>query len=238
MKNNSAEKSTLHAIEQNKLAFSVDCVIFGYSEEGLKILLLECSLPQYQGLWSLLGDFVPADEDIEVSAHRVLNHYTGLRNIYLEQVSTFGKPDRHPLGRVVTTAYYSLMKLEEYNGNQNYDGLSVKWFPVDNIPKMAFDHEEILDSCVRKMLESLREHPIGFELLPKQFTLTQLQTLYEVVLGIELDERNFRRKLRSLNLLVPTGNSQTDVSHRPANLYRFDYEEYQRKLSRGFNFEI
>lgn len=234
----SAIASTLEAMTRNKLSFSVDCVIFGYGIEGLKILLLECSLPQYQGQWSLLGDFVSQDEDIDAAAHRVLNRYTGLENIYLEQVSTFGEPGRHPLGRVVTTAYYSLMKLEEYNGNQKYDGLIVKWFPVDDLPVMAFDHKDILDSCVRKMRESLREHPIGFELLPKQFTISQLQTLYEVVLCIDLDERNFRRKLRGLNLLVATGQTQRDVSHRPANLYRFDHAEYQRKLSKGFAFEI
>jgi len=238
MDHNSATGATLKAMEKHRLAFSVDCVIFGYGEEGLKILLLECSLPQYAGQWSLLGDFVHPEEDLEVAAHRVLKRYTGLENIFLEQVCTFGKSGRHPLGRVVTTAYYSLMKLEEYNGGQKYDGLSVQWFPVANVPDMAFDHRDIVECCVRKMRESVREHPIGFELLPKQFTLTQLQTLYEVVLGIKLDKRNFRRKLRSLHMLVPTGNTQTDVSHRPANLYRFDFDEYQRRLSRGFSFEI
>jgi len=225
-------------MQANQLSLSVDCVIFGYGEEGLRILLLECSLPQYGGQWSLLGDFVQPDEDIDSAAHRVLHRYTGLNNVYLEQVMTFGHPDRHPLGRVVTTAYYSLIKRDEYNGRKAYDGFAVKWFPVHEVPQMAFDHMVILDSCVGKMRESLREHPIGFQLLPKQFTLTQLQTLYEVVLDINLDKRNFRRKLMSLNMLVPTGDIQKDVAHRPAGLYRFDYDEYQRKLSRGFRFEI
>lgn len=238
MHNTPSVQSAIRAMQRNMLALSVDCVIFGYGEEGLKILLLECDLPQFHGQWSLLGDFVQPKEDIDAAAYRVLKRYTGLENIFLEQVGTYGKPDRHPLGRVVTTAYYSLMKLDEYSGAQKYDGLSVKWFAVADHPAMAFDHPEILDSCVRQMRERLREHPIGFELLPKQFTLTQLQTLYEVVLDIELDKRNFRRKLQSLHMLVPTGNTQTDVSHRPANLYRFDFEEYQRRLSKGFNFEI
>jgi 8-oxo-dGTP diphosphatase len=233
-----AVQATVAAMQENMLAFSVDCVIFGYGEAGLKILLLECDLPQYKEHWSLLGDFVRPEENIHAAAHRVLNRYTGLENIYLEQVSTFGDPGRHPLGRVVTTAYYSLMKLDEYNGGRQYDGLAVQWFPVADVPQMAFDHQLILNSCAAKMRERLREHPIGFELLPKQFTLTQLQTLYEVVLGIELDKRNFRRKLRNLNLLVQTGNAQTDVSHRPANLYRFDADEYQRRSAKGFDFEI
>lgn len=231
-------QKTLQFLAQNRIALSVDCVIFGYGEEGLKVLLLECDLPQYAGLWSLLGDFVKPDEDLSQAAYRVLKSYTGIDNVYLEQVSTFGAPGRHPLGRVVTTAYYSLMRLQDYNGKELHNGLAVRWFPVKETPGMAFDHQQILESCVSKMRESLREHPIGFELLPGQFTLTQLQTLYEVVLEIKLDPRNFRRKLQSLNLLIPTGGVQSDVSHRPANLYRFDHEAYKSRLSEGFRFEI
>jgi len=237
MENNSV-RSTLKAINENKLSFSVDCVIFGYGDEGLKILLLECNLPPYIGKWSLLGDFVRVNEDLHTAAYRVLQHYTKLENIYLEQVATFGVKDRHPLARVITTAYYSLMKLQDYSNNVFTGGLRLKWFPIDKLPAVAFDHREIISSCYARLQKSLRERPIGFELLPKRFTLSQLQTLYEVVLSIELDKRNFRRKLRSLGLLVDTGTTQKDVSHRPAKLFSFDHARYQKSITSGFQFEL
>lgn len=238
MVENSSVTSTLKAISENKLSFSVDCVIFGYGDAGLKILLLECNLPPYLDKWSLLGDFVKTNEDLQTAAYRVLQHYTGLEDIYLEQVATFGKKNRHPLGRVITTAYYSLMKLQDYNNNIATDGLQLKWFRIDSLPPLAFDHKNIIASCYRRLQKSLRERPIGFELLPKRFTLSQLQTLYEVVLNIELDKRNFRRKLRSLGLLVDTGTTQQDVSHRPAKLFSFDHARYQERISGGFQFEL
>ena len=231
-------QSTLSAIRKNKLSFSADCVIFGYAEDGLKILLLECDLPPYIGSWSLLGDFVQLEENLDQAAHRVLQHYTKLEDIYLEQVATFGERDRHPLGRVITTAFYSLMRLEDYAGQVFTHGLQLKWYPIKKLPNLAFDHAQIIASCYTRLQKSLHERPIGFEMLPKEFTLSQLQTLYEVVLDIELDKRNFRRKLRSLNLLLETGNTQQAVSHRPAKLFRFDYEKYRIKTSGGFQFEL
>ncbi len=231
-------QDTLNAMAQNRIALSVDCVMFGYGVDGLKILLLECNLPQYAGCWSLLGDFVRPDEDLDSAAQRVLMRYTHLDDVYLEQVRTFSDAGRHPLGRVVTTAYIALMQISDYHGRTNYDGLDVRWFPVDALPGMAFDHHEILISCMQQMRQNLREQPIGFNLLPRQFTLTQLQALYEVVLGITPDTRNFRRKLRALNVLISTGEMQTDVSHRPAELYTFDVEAYRRRISSGLHFEI
>lgn len=236
--NDDSVRTTKAAIAKYQLAFSVDCVIFGYGEEGLKILLVQCNLPPYIGKWSLLGDFVRPEEGIDEAADRVLKHYTGLKDVYLEQVATFGKQNRHPLGRVITTAYYALMKLQEYHSNEVNGGLAVRWFPVDDVPDLAFDHADVLASCYARLQKRLRERPIGFELLPKEFTLGQLRTLYEVVLGITLDKRNFRRKLRSLNLLVDTGKMQQDVSHRPAKLYRFNYDLYRERISGGFQFEL
>jgi 8-oxo-dGTP diphosphatase len=231
-------RNAQHAINNSNLAFSVDCVIFGYGEEGLKILLVECNLEPFIGKWSLLGDFVSHQEDLESAAYRVLKRYTGLKDIYLEQVATFGDTGRHPLGRVITSAYYALMKLHEFNIPVATDGLAVRWFPLQDVPSLAFDHGKMLASCHARLRKSLRERPIGFELLPRMFTLGQLRTLYEVVLGIELDKRNFRRKLSSLNLLVDTGITQSDVSHRPAKLYSFNHESYHEKISQGFKFEL
>ena len=230
--------STLRAMDECKVALSVDCVIFGYDQEGLKVLLVECNLPPYEGKWSLLGDFVLTDENIDNAAGRVLQHYTGLQRIYLEQVGSFGEMGRHPLGRVVTVAYYSLMQIDQYKPNGEARELAVNWFPVDELPGLAFDHDRILTKCLDTLRKGLRERPIGFELLPKRFTLSQLRNLYEVVLGISLDKRNFRRKLRALDLLVDTGGVQSDVSHRPAKLFTFDYERYLEKRNDGIHFEI
>jgi len=213
-------------------------VIFGYDQESLKILLVECKLPPYEGKWSLLGDFVLQSENINEAARRILKHYTGLDTVYLEQVATFGTPGRHPLGRVITTAYYSLMKLDEYSPNGYMFDLTVNWFPINELPGLAFDHADILYDCHLRLQKSLRERPIGFELLPKRFTLSQLRTLYEAVLGIKLDKRNFRRKMRSLDVLIDTGVQQSDVSHRPAKLFSFDHEGYRRRLEEGIHFEI
>lgn len=231
--------SNLRAIQpEYKLAFSVDCVIFGYSESGLSVLLVECNVPPYEGRWSLLGDLVRTSEDLDGAVHRIIRMHTDLKDLHLEQVATFGNVNRHPVGRVITTAYYSLLKKEDYNAAKASHGLSLKWFPVDCTPELAFDHNNILHQCYSSMRRELRESPLGFKLLPKRFTLSQLQTLYEVILGIDLDKRNFRRKLRSLGILEDTGGIQRDVSHRPARLYRFDSDKYEEKISTGVHFAI
>ena len=231
-------RRTREALKKYRVSFSVDCVIFGYGEEKLNILLVECDLPPYEGTWSLLGDFLRDDEDLDSAANRVLDQYTHLDSIYLEQVGTYGKTGRHPLGRVVTTAYYSLMKARNFEDVYSDEGLRVKWFPIDELPDLAFDHADILTSCHDRLQKSLRERPIGFGLLPREFTLSQLRRLYEVVLGIELDKRNFRRKLKSLDLLEDTSKTQDDVAHRPAKLFRFNFDRYQREMSEGLHFEL
>ena len=200
--------------------------------------MVECDLPPYEGSWSLLGDFLRDDEELDSAANRVLDQYTHLDSIYLEQVGTYGSIGRHPLGRVVTTAYYSLMRARNFADVYTDDGLRVKWYPVDDLPALAFDHADILQSCHDRLQKCLRERPIGFGLLPKEFTLSQLRRLYEVVLGIELDKRNFRRKLKSLNLLEDTEKTQAEVAHRPAKLFRFNYDKYDQEMSDGLHFEL
>jgi hypothetical protein len=237
MNESTAIHATREAMNQLRVAFTVDCVIFGYGEEKLKILLVECNLPPYIGKWSLLGDFMRDDENLDHAAHRVLKHYTYLESIHLEQVATYGAKGRHPLGRVVTAAYYSLMKVQNFEDMVS-DGLRVQWFDIDELPRLAFDHGKILSSCHTRLQKRLRERPIGFGLLPQKFTLSQLRKLYEVVLGIELDKRNFRRKLKSLNLLINTETVQSDVAHRPATLFSFDHELYERQMSAGLHFEL
>lgn len=223
--------------EELKLAFTVDCVIFGYDNEDLKVLTIECNMEPYLGMPSLLGDFITEDEDADTAAKRILKYCTGNEEIYLEEVKSFSKPDRHPFGRVITIAFYSLVAIP-HTELTDAAGKHLKWRSVDEIDCMAFDHKEILDECLSQLRHSLREKPIGFELLPKKFSLKQLQSLYEVVLGIELDKRNFRRKLRSLNILIDLEEQQREVSHRPAKLYKFDEKSFEKKFSDGLKFEI
>lgn len=221
-----------------KAAVSVDCVIFGYDENHLRVLLLKSDMPPFEGKYSLVGDLVRPHENLDESAKRVLFERTGLEELFLEQVKTFSNVDRHPLGRVITTAYYSLVKLNDSLLKIGEDNPDLKWKKVSSITELAFDHDLILDNCIEQMRRRLRDKPIGFKLLPKKFSLKQLQNLYEKVLDIELDKRNFRRKLKALDLLVDLNENQSDVNHRPAKLYSFDHEKYETKRKKGFNFEL
>jgi len=222
----------------SKAAISVDCVVFGYDETGLKILLIDCDMPPHEGKMSIVGDLVRSDENLDQAATRILEQRTGLANLYMEQVKAFSEPKRHPLGRVITLAYYSLIKIKDYI-IVDKEHKQPKWINIEDIGDLAFDHNEIVSTCLESLQKKVREHPIGFSLLPKKFSLMQLQNLYETVLGIELDKRNFRRKLNSLKLLIDLGENQKEVSHRPAKLYSFDFEKYDSKRKKGkLNFEL
>jgi len=210
-----------------KIAISVDCVIFGFDENELKVLLIKSDLDQYKSKWSLLGDIVHTDENLEDAAYRVLLNRTGLQDVYLEQVHTFGKVCRHPAGRVVTIAYYSLINIQ-HSTIRNMDN-ELHWHPVKKIKLMAFDHREILDACYQRLQEKLKEHPVGYNLLPKKFSLRELQNLYEAILDVKLDRRNFRKKIMSMGLLIDLNEMEDDVPHRPAKLYKFDAEAFEKK---------
>lgn len=223
-----------------KVALSVDCVVFGYDEKDkeLKILLIKNEIPQFLGKWSLLGDIVRAGETLDDSANRVLEFRTGLKDVYLEEVQTFSEPDRHPLGRVITVAYYALIEIDEYELNVEKLDLEAKWFNIKEVEELAFDHNTILTTCQQRLQRRLREQPIGFTLLPHHFTLKQLQNLYETVLETEFDKRNFRRKLKGLDILLELEKTQKDVAHRPANLYSFNYEKYEKLRKKGKYFSL
>jgi len=221
-----------------KAAVSVDCVIFGYDENHLRVLLLKSDMPPFDGQYSLVGDLVRPSENLDEAAERVLLERTGLGSVFLEQVRTFSEVDRHPLGRVITTAYYSLVKLDDNLLKIEKQNPNLKWAKISSVKELAFDHNLILENCILQLRYRLRDKPIGFKLLPKKFSLKQLQHLYEKVLDIELDKRNFRRKLKSLDILVDLNENQSDVNHRPAKLYSFDQEKYESKRKKGFNFEL
>lgn len=223
-----------------KSAFSVDNVIFGFDEGDLKVLLIKRGTDPFIGKWALPGDLVYPNEGLETAAIRVLLELTGLSNVYLEQVLTFGAVDRHPLGRVITIAYFSLVKISAFVITPSSFAQQAKWHSVAEAQKgkLAFDHNDILDTCFNTLKNRVKVRPIGFELLPPKFTLTELQHLYEAILRTNLDKRNFRKKILSMNLLIAQNNLQEGVPHRPAKLYIFDKVRYQLFESEGFNFEL
>jgi 8-oxo-dGTP diphosphatase len=221
-----------------KAAISVDCVIFGYNEKELSVLQIECNMPPHEAKMSLIGDLVKSYETVDEAANRILEKITGLSDLYLEQVQTFSDPNRHPLGRVISVAYYSLIKTDKYELIDK-EHKHLRWVPITSTEEMAFDHQQIMNLCYNRLKKRLRERPVGFSLLPKKFTLIQLQRLYEIILGIKLDKRNFRRKLKATGLLKDLGEVQQDVSHRPAKLYTFDYERYaEMENSNDLKFDI
>ncbi|MCE7922795.1 MAG: NUDIX hydrolase [Haliscomenobacteraceae bacterium CHB4] len=223
-----------------KSAFSVDNVIFGFDGGDLKILLIQRGAAPYKGKWALPGDLVYPNEDLDTAAERVLEQLTGLRDVYLEQVRAFGAVDRHPLGRVITIAYFSLIKISDYTVTPASFAQSAMWHSVNKVGDLAFDHKEILDSCLKRLKRKVRMAPIGFELLPPKFTLTELQQLYESILAPPkgIDKRNFRKKILSTNLLNDLNQVQEGVAHRPAKLYEFDKDKYEQLVAEGYSFDI
>ncbi len=200
------------------IAVSVDCVILGYENKELKVLLIESDLEEFKGLYSLLGDLVRPDEDLDTASYRVLKDRTGLDDVYLEQVLSFGNIDRHPSGRVVTTAYYSLLDIRNHALQLSHNELS--WHSVKDLKKLAFDHKDILDTCLIRLREQVMERPIIFNLLPSKFSLRELQEVYEAILGVGLDRRNFRKKIMLKDWMTDLKEMETDVPHRPGKLYK------------------
>lgn len=210
-----------------KVALSVDCVIFGYDDKELKVLLIKSDLEKYNGLHSLLGDVVHVKEDIDTAAYRVLQQRTGMTDVYLEQVRCFSKPTRHPGGRVVTIAYCSLLNIKHHQLQITENDLH--WHNYKSIGNLAFDHKEILETCYEWLQKMVQEDPLAFNLLPDKFSMRELQNVYEAIWGIELDRRNFRKKFASMDLLVDINEMEEDVPHRPGKLYTFNYEKYHKK---------
>ncbi len=217
---------------------SIDCVIFGYDTTDLKVLLIKRGEDPYCNYWALPGDLIKPKEDIDDSVSRVLKDLTGLSEVYMNQVKTFGDVGRHPLGRVFTVAYFSLLKIGDYQLNPSSFATEAEWHSVSRIGELAFDHNKIFATCKQELVNSVKVKPIGFELLPEEFTLTELQNLYETILQKTFDTRNFRKKIHAVGVLTDTGNSQRSVSHRPAKLYRFDQEKYMELKRVGYSFEI
>ncbi|AFY68870.1 NUDIX hydrolase [Thalassoporum mexicanum PCC 7367] len=226
------------AFAQYKPTVAVDCVVFGLDRQDLKVMLIKRGVAPFKGDWALPGGFVQLNESLDQAAKRELEEETGIKQAFLEQLYTFGAVNRDPRDRIITVAYYALVNLWEHQIRATTDASDAAWFAIANLPKLAFDHDQILQVALQRLQGKLRYQPIGFELLPQKFTLTQLQTLYEIVLDQKLDKRNFRKKILKMNLLIDLNERETGVSHRAARLYRFDKKRYEQLRYRGFSFEI
>ena len=211
--------------EHSQVWVSVDCIIFGFDEGKLKILIGRRKMDPGRGEWSLYGGFVASDESVDEAATRTLYELTGLRNLFMRQVGAFGNVDRDPGERVVSIAYYALINVKDYDDDLRLSH-GVKWVDINEIPKLYSDHNEMVIKARKMMQQKLAHEPVGFRLLPSLFTLTQLQNLYEAVNGEELDKRNFRKRIKEMDFIEKTELVDKTTSKRGAFLYRFNKRAY------------
>ncbi|MEZ4830228.1 MAG: NUDIX domain-containing protein [Bacteroidia bacterium] len=223
-----------------KIFLAVDAVVFGYHRtEGLSVLLVERRFDPHQGMWALPGGFVKDDETLEAAVVRELKEETGISLDYLEQLYTFGNPERDPRRRVVSVAYFALVRPEAFQITASSDASDVRWFDIQKLPRLAFDHQHILDTAIERVRSKVTYEPIGFNLLEEKFTYAELLHLYETLLGEKrIDRRNFKKKLKSLGLIEEVNERRKQTgSGRPARLYRFNRSQYTEKKAQGM-FEV
>ena len=230
---------TTYYHEHQKFHVAVDSIIFGYDEGGreLKVLILKRNFQPAKGEWSLMGGFLTGNESVDVAAKRILHQLTGLSDVYMEQLYTFGELDRDPGARIISIAYFSLIKINA-SDLELVKSHGATWVPISSMPPLIFDHAAMVNRALKKLQIRARTQPIGFELLPDKFTIPQLQGLYEAIYNKTFDKRNFRRKLLSMDLLVKLEEKEKESSRKGAWYYRFDSRKYEDLLNRGFNFEL
>ena len=217
---------------------SIDCVIFGFENGVLEVLLIKRAIQPSESEWALPGGFILKNEGLNHAAERILKETSGVKNIFMEQLSVFGEVNRYPNGRVFTIGYYALVSPDKYTLSPGIDTSEVKWFRLSEINNLPFDHNKIISAALERLREKVRYHPIGFELLPKKFTLPKLQSLYESILDLKLDKRNFRKKLLKMNLLIKLDEKEKDNLRRAAYLYKFDKKSYNKLVKEGFSFQL
>lgn len=217
-------------------AVTTDCVIFGFDGVSIKVLLVERGIEPYKGMWAFPGGFMKMDETAEECARRELEEETGLKSASVEQFHTFTSVNRDPRERVITVAHYALVRLSEVKGGD--DAASAKWFSHDEIPSLAFDHDHILRLALKVLKERICFEPIGFELLPEVFTMTELQNLYEAILEVKFDRRNFYNKMLKLGILVEAEPRPKSTPSRIPTKYRFNAEKYAELKQKGFRLEF
>jgi 8-oxo-dGTP diphosphatase len=223
--------------EADKVLIAVDCIIFGFDEEDLKILLVKRGIEPEKGKWSLVGGFLKKEETLEAAATRILGTYTGLNDIFMEQVSTFSEIDRDPVERTISTAYYALINIKEHSKNL-IKQFSAKWFSASQAPKLIFDHDHMVQHALNRLRLRTTTEPIGFDLLPEKFTMRELQKLYEAIWDTQFDKRNFINKIHSLNILEKLDEKDMATSRKGSYLYQFDSEKYNYKNGKTFTLKI
>jgi hypothetical protein len=225
--------------EYEKFHVAVDSIIFGYDEgdRDLKLLLLKRNFQPAKGEWSLMGGFLEKEESIDHAAKRILHQLTGLSDVYMEQLYSFGEIDRDPGDRIISIAYFALIKIND-SDLELVKNHGATWVPISSLPQLIFDHNQMVERAMKKLQVRARTQPIGFELLPEKFTIPQLQGLYEAIYNKPLDKRNFRRKLLAMDLLEKQEEKEKESSRKGAWYYRFDAKKYEDLLKRGFNFEL
>lgn len=217
-------------------AVTTDCVIFGFDGERLQVLLIERGIEPFKGRWAFPGGFIKMDETAEEGALRELKEETGMENAFIQQFHTFSNPLRDPRERVITIAFYALVRIQEVKGGD--DAASARWFPLDEIPALAFDHDHMLRMATQRLRQEIHFHPIGFELLPEKFTLRELQSLYEAILGITFDRRNFAKKMLHLEILNELDETIWPTPKREAKLFSFNAGKYEDLKRKGFRMEF
>jgi 8-oxo-dGTP diphosphatase len=221
--------------KQTRLLLAVDCIVFGFDGEVLKLLLIKRGFQPEKGNWSLMGGFVQGDESLDQSANRILKQLTGLEGVYLEQLGTFGEPQRDPMERTVSVAYFALIDIQKYERQISAD-YQAEWFQLKRTPKLIFDHQEMLEQARKRIRYKAAMHPILFELLPTKFTIPQLQTLYECVFNTTIDKRNFSKRVLATGLLIKLADKDKAGSKRGAYYYQLNMQNYYAKFQAFMNF--
>lgn len=222
---------------QEKLLVATDCIIFGFDDNTIKLLLFKRKVDPLAGDWSLIGSFVKGGESVRRAAARVLEEYTGLQNVYMEELGCFGEVGRDPGARVISIAFSALIRIGEYDVDL-VERHGARWFDYDQIPDLVLDHNYMVDLALQKLRSKAKYQPLGFELLPQKFTIPQLQILYECIYQRPLDKRNFRRKILSMNILEKLEEKDKLNSKKGAYLYKFDHKKYQSLEKKGILFEL
>ncbi|MDR6942518.1 NUDIX hydrolase [Mucilaginibacter pocheonensis] len=221
--------------KQTRLLLAVDCIVFGFDGEVLKLLLIKRGFQPEKGNWSLMGGFVQADESLDQAANRILKQLTGLEGVYLEQLNTFGDPQRDPMERTVSVSYFALIDIQKYETQISAD-YHAEWFQLKRTPKLIFDHQEMVEQARKRIRYKAAMHPILFELLPTKFTIPQLQTLYECVFNTTIDKRNFSKRVLATGLLIKLADKDKAGSKRGAYYYQLNMQNYYAKFQAFMNF--